>query len=238
MKKIMLLLLCLLLTGCSNQNTIDIQSAFDEAINSAIALPSGIADNNKNYYAYYLEPEIGRIYSDETSSIFKYHDTKFIMNLNISKIVNAMNYGDIIPKTIKLDDNYLVAYNTGTYYDYDNSVYDYEAMIYQLNNDTYYVCLDTKYVTLAAKGSILQMLEVIKPMLKIAKTIRIDKENIMVAYSAKERISFESEELKLFDEVIPSDGKVQEMVDMVEKPQDTNAPVYDPDEFYQSDDLN
>ena len=44
--------------------------------------------------------------------------------------------------------------------------------------------------------------------------------------------------LKLFDEVIPSDGKVQEMVDMVEKPQDTNAPVYDPDEFYQSDDLN
>ena len=50
-------------------------------------------------------------------------------------------------------------------------------------------------------------------------------------------ISFESEELKLFDEVIPSDGKVQEMVDMVEKPQDTNAPVYDPDEFYQSTNL-
>lgn len=238
MKKIILLLICLLLTGCSSQNDINIQEVFDEAINSAIALPSGIADNNKSFYAYYLEPEVGRIYSDETSSIFKYHDIKFVMNLNISKIVNAMNYGDIIPETIKLADDYLVAYNSGSYYDYDNSVYDYEAMIYKINDNTYYVCLDTKYVTLYAKGTIYQMLEVIKPMLKIAKTIRIDDNNIMIAYSAKQRISFESEELKLFDEVIPSDGKVSEMVDMVEKPQDTNAPSYDPDEFYQSDDLN
>ncbi len=210
-KKIVLLLLLICLYGC--QPKIDMQQSLDEALSQANALPSAMADNKKEFYSFYLEPEVGRLQANETSSILKYKETKFAMNLNISKIVNAQSYGDIIPTTIRLSDDYLIAQASGEYTDYDGSVYQYQSYIYELANNEYYVTLDTQYVFFSAIGSSYQVIDVIKPMMKIAKSISINADAIMVAYSAKERIIFEGEELSLYDEIIPVEGKVSDMID-------------------------
>ncbi|MCI5773128.1 MAG: hypothetical protein MR210_01065 [Erysipelotrichaceae bacterium] len=215
MKKIILFLLVLCLSGCQSQ--LDIQQALDSNLAKANALPSAVANNNKKFYSFYLEPDIGRLQANQTSSILKYKDTKFTMNLNISKIVNAQSYGDIIPDITKPDDQYLVAQSIGNYTDYDGTSYPYQSYIYHLPNGDYYLTMDTQYVFFSAIGNEYQVLEVADQMLKIAKSVSIDDEEIMIAYSAKERIIFEGEELSLYDQIIPVEGKVS---DMLEKPTD------------------
>ena len=250
LKKVLLVLLLVLLCGCqSNLDALDIQQSLIEAFDEANSLPTAQADNKKVFYSFYLEPEVGRLKSNETSSILKYKETKFAMNLNIAKIVNAQNYGDIIPSTIKLNDELLVATVNGEYSDFDNSIYPYQSYIYQLSDDEYYLTIDTQYVFFSALGNAKQIIDVVKPIMKIARSIEINSDAIMLEYSAKERITFEGEELSLYDEIIPTEGRVSDMINKNNQNTeiDTNNPstpgeenisdIIPSDEEYRTDNL-
>ncbi len=242
----MLILLC----GCqSNIGAVDIQQSLIQALDEANSLPTAQADNKKVFYSFYLEPEVGRLKANETSSILKYKETKFAMNLNISKIVNAQNYGDIIPSTIKLNDEYLIATVNGEYADFDNSIYPYQSYVYQLSDNEYYLTIDTQYVFFSAIGNASQIIDVVKPIMKIAKSIEINSDAIMLEYSAKERITFEGEELSLYDEIIPTEGRVIDMIDKTNQNTETdinepstpdqgnNTDMLPSDEEYRTDNL-
>lgn len=228
MKKVILALCLVLLVGCHSVDNPSQQ--LQQKIDLALSLPSGHANNHKSYYSYYTEPSVGVVETTVTSSLLKYGNTDFVMNLAINKIVNARSYGDVIPQSINLDDQYLISNLTGTYCDYDGSEYEFIVKLYQLS-DIYYLSLDTQYVNFYSNGSLQEMIDILKPMLMIAKTVQINEDMIMLDYSAKERISFKGEKLQLYDEVIPQQGTMQEMMDLVDKPQFTDAPSFEDDQW-------
>lgn len=228
MKKVILALCLVFLVGC--QSVDNPEQCLQEKIDLALSLPSGSANNHKDYYSYYTEPSVGIVNKTITSSLLKYENTDFVMNLAINKIVNARSYGDVIPQSIHPDDQYLLSNLSGTYCDYDGSEYPYIVKLYQLS-DIYYLSLDTQYVNFYSNGSMQEMVDVLKPMMMIAKTVQINEDKIMMDYSAKERISFQGEKLKLYDEVIPQQGSMQEMVDLVDNPQFTDAPSFEGDQW-------
>ncbi|MDQ9831266.1 hypothetical protein RFX70_21010, partial [Acinetobacter baumannii] len=49
--------------------------------------PKDTANHTKDYYAYYLPPDVGRLSGDETGNTLDWYGTKFVMNLNIAGIV-------------------------------------------------------------------------------------------------------------------------------------------------------
>lgn len=228
MKKVILALCLVLLVGCHSVD--NPEQRLQEKIDLALSLPSGRANNHKAYYSYYTEPSVGVMNTNVTSSLLKYENTDFVMNLAINKIVNARSYGDVIPQSISLDNQYLLSNLTGTYCDYDGSEYEFIVKLYQLS-DICYLSLDTQYVNFYSNGSLQEMIDVLKPMLMIAKTVQINEDMIMLDYSAKERISFKGEKLQIYDEVIPQQGTMQEMMDLVDKPQFTDAPSFEGDQW-------
>lgn len=209
MKKLLILLAIILLTGCTSVN--NVQKELNDSIDRALTVESGKANNSKTYFSYYLEPSVGKVSTTQTSSVLQLNETTFVMNLNIAKIVNAMNYGDIIPSTIELDEEYIVARKKGTYYDNDMSEYPYEVVLFEVR-DKYYLTVDTHYVTFYASGSWAELDRILEESMKIAKSITINVDEIKMAYSAKERISFEKEVVTLITEVVPVEGKVDDMV--------------------------
>ena len=74
-KKILLVLLCVLLTGCAQSN-LSMQERLEQQITAVSALPIPSASHRKPFYTYYTEPSIGHYRSTETSNEFSFQSTK------------------------------------------------------------------------------------------------------------------------------------------------------------------
>ena len=87
-KKILLVLLCVLLTGCAQSN-LSMQERLEQQITTVSSLPIPGASHRKPFYTYYTEPSIGHYRSTETSNEFSFQSTKFVLNLNVQAIMDS-----------------------------------------------------------------------------------------------------------------------------------------------------
>ena len=87
MKKWALLLCALLLSGCKVDHAKIQNSITDELIKMTENEPIYYTTMEKPLYSYYLPKDVGRISSNELSSLFVKDGVKFIMNFNPNKVV-------------------------------------------------------------------------------------------------------------------------------------------------------
>lgn len=210
MKKIILLILLICLSACSNN--INFETELKKAVEEEVALKAFSPDNSKTYFRYYTEPDVGNVYSDQTSNVFLYNDTKFIMNLNVSSIINNKYYNNEIVKDIQLNDEFKLFDFNGEYVDYKNNTYPYKVDVYKVN-DTYYIKLNSQYVSFYANGNEINIINVSRKMIRIAKSINIYEDEVLANFSSKETIEYTKETIQLFDVIVPVNGKIQDIIE-------------------------
>lgn len=238
MRKIFCFILIFCLVGCS-QPSQSFQERLESALLNANEVEAVSPGNRKGFYSYYIEPSVGRIDSNISSNIFEKGNVKFVMNLNVSNIINSKYYSDAMIDSNTVTKKDLLFSINGKYVDYLGKEYDYNCDVYQFDN-LYYLSFISKYMNFYTVGSQTDLITVAQEMLKISKTIEVSEDEIISHYSSKETIEYKKEALQLFEVIVPENGRVDEMlsnkieIDNIEN----NVDIGNTDEIYQSDDLN
>ena len=140
MKKLALLLCLLLLSGCKADHVKIQQDITDELIEMSQHEPIYYTTMEKPLYSYYLPKDVGRISSNELSSLFIKDDVKFIMNFNPNKVVIHDYYNkdktiEYNEPTVKETDLYYEA--DGTFKGNDGRYHYYDCQIVHLKENKY-----------------------------------------------------------------------------------------------------
>lgn len=224
MKKLLsFLMITTLLTGCVSANE-TIEKRIDDAISSALTLQVDHTNYSNTYYAYYLQPSIGRFYSHKISNIFGYRDIKFILNLNLSQIINEKFYPDSKEDYITLDSFPLVYQKSGEYIDINQQKYPYRVQIFQKNND-YYIELNMHYVDFYTVCPAGYASQIIYYMMNIGKSVVVNQEKVIEDFSKRQEINATRNKLELFKEIVPQNGAIDELFDKNEIIQESAPPI-------------
>ena len=217
-KKILLVLLCIVLTGC-RESSLSMQERLDEKITAVSALPIPSASHRKPFYTYYTEPSIGHYRSTETSNEFSYHSTKFVMNLNVQAIMDSST--DIVQSIYTQQP---IAKNTGSFQNTLDESVSYVCEIYQV--DRYYAVFFTSStvnlfgVTYAGDAA-----ELAGKMYSIARSVIVRKDVVSQVYSHESAIDYEGEAINLYKDIAPEEGTLQELIEdktHIDNKKDTN----------------
>ena len=205
-KKMLLVLLCIVLTGCI-QSSQTMQERLDEKITAVSALPIPSASHRKPFYTYYTEPSIGHYRSTETSNEFSYQSTKFVMNLNVQAIMDSST--DIAQSIYTQQP---IAKNTGSFQNMLDESVSYVCEIYQV--DRYYAVFFTSStvnlfgVTYAGDAT-----ELAGKMYSIARSVIVRKDVVSQVYSHESAIDYEGEAINLYKDIAPEEGTLQELIE-------------------------
>jgi hypothetical protein len=208
MKKILsLLILLFVLVSCSDKSA---QSLIEDQINSIAEIEIKYENNNyKKLYDYFTNVDVGKIDSNEVSSLLSVDKNVFVMNLKVNKIINDeiykndnLEYYDI--KQLKFENNGLYLSN--------GIKYNYEYNVYLLNNDDYLLLMNTEYLNFSTIAQLTQLDEIAYEMINVAKSVRIDNQLIVNEFSNKETLDHEKETIKLFEKKIAVNGTLEEMM--------------------------
>lgn len=211
MKKLILMGIIVLLTGCSTATQESFQESMANELKQQAEASVMAPANRKHFYSYYKEPNVGRRSNGETFNVFVKEGVEFIMNLNVSYILDKNYYKKSIQVKNDIQSENLLFTIAGKYKNYLGETYDYECLVYQTNT-SYYVILVTEYMTFYTTGNLVQMMRIAPTMLSIAQSVNIDADKVVTAYFSQEVIENKKERLQLYEVMIPENGRIEEMM--------------------------
>lgn len=201
-------LAALMLTGC-----VKAEGSYQEQLNQRIERAITDATAGPTYshgiYSFYKEPSVGRISSEETSSVFTQDGVKFVMNLNVSAIVNSKYYEAqnvaYVPAGMEP-----LAKSAGTFADFLGEEHPFEVSLFRLDQDVF-TYVKTDLLEFFSISNDLQALQAAETMMRIARTVRVDHDAVIAAYSSRQEINYERKRLELFQNVVPENGVIDEL---------------------------
>ncbi len=238
MKKLLCLILsAFLLSSCTVKTTIDLQSEIESSLASASEAKIFASNINKPLYSYYLPPSIGRNKSTQNSSVLNDRGRKFIMNLNVASIIQEKYYSET-DETQTNDFQDTIVKCVGEYIDVDEETHAYEVSIYEMNG--YYVTVfHSDVVEFYSVLDALSTCDIVKDMLRIARSMRVDTDAVIQAYSNKKTVDYKSEKIELFEQIVPESGRIEELFDDIETNEDTTERNEDgPKKITTTDDIS
>lgn len=201
------LLVCILLCGCSFSSN----KSLDEIFNDTN--PSKARINNYSKYVDYYEPsDIHEIEADNTSVVFELNNSKIIMNVNIAGIINSQYYRDLALNDDGFFDEDKCIYNKSSYYyDKDGSeihyffnLYEYDGiyLMHLANNciNIYGYCEQRDIELMASK------------IYNLLKSADVDTSAVLTNYSSRDVIEYRKSTVNLFEAVMPVEGRIDDMM--------------------------
>lgn len=210
MKKLIIILLVLFLSGCSTY--LDLDASLDEAF-SKEKTNLDIRDNCVvTYYDYFLPNDLVEYDYKDNVLLLGFNNSNIILNLNIPSIINDEYYKDYVAKDEGFfDEDKLVYSHIGTYTDLRNREQDYFFRLYQYDG-RYLLHLMSMTVNIYSSCNKYDVEPIASKMLLLARTIKVDYDDVIADYSTKEVIDYEKKQVNLFDLVVPVNGKVEELL--------------------------
>ena len=205
-KKILLVLLCILLTGCAQSN-LSMQERLEQEITTVSSLPIPGASHRKPFYTYYTEPSIGHYRSTETSNEFSFQSIKFVLNLNVQAIMDSST--DI---TQSIYTQKPIAIYSGSFQNMLDETVDYVCEIYQVNHD-YAVFFTSSVANLFGVAQAGNAAELAGKMYSIARSVIVRKDAVLQVYTHESAIDYEGEAINLYKDIAPEEGTLQELID-------------------------
>ena len=205
-KKILLVLLCVLLTGCAQSN-LSMQERLEQQIITVSSLPIPGASHRKPFYTYYTEPSIGHYRSTETSNEFSFQSIKFVLNLNVQAIMDSST--DI---TQSIYTQKPIAIYSGSFQNMLDETVDYVCEIYQVNHD-YAVFFTSSVANLFGVAQAGNAAELAGKMYSIARSVIVRKDAVLQVYTHESAIDYEGEAINLYKDIAPEEGTLQELID-------------------------
>ena len=204
-----------LLAGCSvtRSNVKELASKqLDDAVTAEICSSVNI---NKGLISYYLEPSIGRISGNKSNSVFKIDGYEVVLNIDVSSVITTKYYGvgtneqdfrDIDAFPNQIDEV------TGSFLSGSGIIKDFRYRLYRVSDNEYGILLQTSNLIMVGKTGRGDVLDVIRKMMSILRTCRVDEEKIISTYSKKELINYKKETLDIFQKTYPENGSLQDMI--------------------------
>ncbi len=238
MKKIWFSLLSIfLLTGCSVKNNVNLQQELESSLLKGNESKIYQMNMHKKLFSYYLQPSIGRHQSTMCSTVLDDRGRKFIMNLNVASIIQGKYYNES-ETSIVSDMNSPIAQSSGEYIDTNETTHTYQVNIYEV--DKYYITVFTSdTVEFYSVLDALSTPEIIQDMLVIARSIKVDTNAVIEEYSNKNTVTYKSEKIELFEQIVPESGRIEELFEDTQEEEDTTERNEDgPKQITNSDDVS
>lgn len=206
MKKILLSLLCIFcLASCHAGNKLD--EAF-----AGLDMPTGVRQNNHTaFYDYYLPSDMEEMDVNRVAGVFSYQQSKIVMNLNVSAIVNDRYYSEAFADNGFFDKDRLYYQNDGTFIDLENNEKEYHFRVYSYD-ECYIAYLECMNVNIYGYANPDELFDVTKKMLMMARNVTVRYEDVISKYSAKEVIDYQKKQLDLFSYNLPVNGLIDELL--------------------------
>lgn len=212
MKKLFLLILCLLLSSCSYYNENNLKNDLDVFLNDLSFNYNVRVNHICKYFDYYLPSDMHEVEGTDNAAIIEFNGSKLSMNLNIAAIVKGNKfYTKDISDDGFFNSKYLVYSNSGSFNDNTDSETLYTLNIYS-SNDQYAVCLYTSGVNFYCFTSSETILNLVRRLFIISKSVLVDREAILKAYSNEDVIDYSKSQIDLFEQVMPTEGYLSDLV--------------------------
>ena len=209
-RMIIALLSMLILCGCTQYDSIDLQGRLQEQIDAAQSWQVSEATNSKPFYSYYLPRDIGRFESTASGNLFCIDGVRVAMSLNTAAIINTKLYPSKIEKTVELTGKTRVAYMESEYTDINGDAHAFQTAIFDLGN-TYAVGFVSDTVLLQATCTAIQAGVIAGRMLQIARSVTVNTDQIVTYYSNQVPEITNQEKVELFDTQAPENGRIEEL---------------------------
>lgn len=204
MKKVLAVLL-LLLTGCSISRSEESERKMEDDIEAVLSADYDQPNYTKEYYAYYLPPDIGRYSGDALSNTFNYAGTSFIMNLNVDSILDEES------DSLLIREDGAIYTSDGEYTDVEGTVHPYSISIHALSRG--YACyVHTSYTDYFAIADYVSAMQLPVKMMRIARSVHIDKTRIENDFNLRMPITYKTHKAELFQNMAPVDGTLEELL--------------------------
>lgn len=202
----------LLLAGCGSYAADRLETDTEEQIKKVLADPVLRPVYTHHFYDYYALPAIGRIDSTRTGNIFSLDGTRFIMNLHINTVLCDTYYQAESADT-SLEDILPEMETSGTYVDYHGDSYSYTVAVY-LMGTRYYTLVTAGAMDFAAISDACQVPYLAGEMIRLARSVRLHKSEILSAFSNRQAvISGSRKRVDLFHDLAPESGAIEELFD-------------------------
>lgn len=198
-----------LLAGCTTYAQ-DLTAVVNDKLAEVQSEPAGKPYYNSTYYYYYVDPSIGRISSDRTSNVLAMNGTKFVMNLNVPGIIQSTYYTDAAAADSTVQGLTTSVSTSGSYIDYDGNENEYQVYIYQMDG-SYYTIVSTPTMEFYSFSGKYEAAEIAAEMVRIARSVRIRKDQVLADFSNRQVISYSRKKLELFQNIAPENGVVDEL---------------------------
>lgn len=200
------------LCGCATVNA-DIDTRLGETLANVQSEATKKPSYNHILYSYYSNPSIGKIYETRTSNTFTYNGNKFIMTLNASSIMTEAYYSDE-ENEVTVNEENLITSLSGEYTDYENTTKTYTCAIYQAGDYYFTEFLTDTMLFYGFSDNDLSATDLAGEMLRIARTVSVDEEEIYTLYSNRQEVTYSRKKLELFQEIAPEEGAIDELLDL------------------------
>lgn len=216
-KKIILVLIVLIiLNGCSSNKSLNqmINEAVDKAVSCDI---EDTTDNNctKKYYSYYLRMNVGRVSSDEISNMFKINGNIASLSLDITSIVNNSILVDSDENTVR-DIGSLanpIYSKQSKFTDSSGQDVAYKLSVAVIDSDQYFIMIQTGQFIFIAAAESDSCTQTIYDMLLLLRSCKVEKEQLMLDYASDSIITYSTNIVTLFEDVLPESGYLIDYVD-------------------------
>lgn len=197
------------MTACGSKR--DLQKEFDEVF-ADDGFEESFRDNNfSKYLEYYVPSDVFQCDSNDMSYVFDYNDSRLIMNVNVSGIINRDYYDTKITSEGFFDKNALVYSHSGVFLGNDGKESEYLCEIYQydLQYLIYFNCQDIIMYAYTYKSDVVALCSRI---LLMAKTVNVKQDAIIADYSNKDVVDYRKQQINLFESVLPVNGRIDDMM--------------------------
>lgn len=214
-----LLLICstlFLLCGCVIEESELAETLYTTLKEQEETKPVYDVNMSKNYYSYYLPKHMGRVKSDDLSSIFLKDNYKVIMNFDASQIVINEYYNkefepDVFNELkVTKDDGESFVFN-GSFFNAYDIAHPYNIKIEKLAPNQWMMKLKADYALFYAIVPHAELASVIEDCFVIAKSIRYDSTKILNDFSLKSASEAVKQSLESLNQEVPVDGYLKDL---------------------------
>ncbi|MBO7677740.1 MAG: hypothetical protein J6S49_09565 [Erysipelotrichaceae bacterium] len=210
MKKIVILLMCLIMCSCASR--VDIQNKLDEVFAKEGVRQIHRKNNYSDYIDYYVPSDIQEVSVDALSSSYEFNNARLVFNINVSGIISSKYYPDTIFRDEGFfDPNRLVYQHEGEYLDSDDELNQYRYSVYQYDERylTYFLSKDLIFYGYCDEYD---LVGVSTKILMMAKAANVKDEDVVANYSSKDVIDFEKKQVNLFETIMPVNGNINDFL--------------------------
>ena len=210
MKKIIIVLLCLIMCGCASKT--DIQERLDGVFADELTNKFFRKNNYSTYIDYYVPSDMYEIKRDTLSSSYEYNNAKLVMNVNVAGIISAKYY----PETVFLDEGFfdqgkLVYQHTSELLNYDNEYNTFRYQVYEYE-DRYLVNFLSRDLVFYGYCDGYDLEGVTAKILQMVKSANVKREDVVINYSSKDVIDYEKKQVNLFETTMPVNGNINDFL--------------------------